>query len=91
MVSVELVEFEIRMPEELPAGETTFEVTNAGTFPHNLEIEGQGVEAVLDANLEPGQSGTLEVELAAGTYEVYCPVGNHEAEGMRLEVTVTGG
>ena len=29
--------------------------------------------------------------LAPGTYEVYCPVGNHEDEGMRLELTVTEG
>ena len=88
-VAVSLTEFAIDMPTELPAGPTTFEVTNDGTTEHNFEVEGQGIEEVLPANLEPGQSGTLEVDLAPGTYEVYCPVGNHADQGMRLELTVT--
>ena len=77
------------MPTEPPAGPTTFEVTNDGTFPHSFEVEGQGGEAALDANLEPGQSATLEVDLAAGAYEVYCPIGNHADQGMRPGMTVT--
>ena len=88
-VAVSLSEFVIDMPSELPAGPTTFEVTNDGTFPHSFEIEGQGIEEELEANLEPGQSGTLEVDLEPGTYEVYCPVGNHADQGMTLELTVT--
>jgi uncharacterized cupredoxin-like copper-binding protein len=88
-VAVTLTEFTIDMPTELPAGPTTFTVTNDGEFPHSIEIEGEGVEAALEANLEPGDSGTLEVDLAPGTYEVYCPVGNHAEQGMTLELTVT--
>jgi uncharacterized cupredoxin-like copper-binding protein len=45
----------------------------------------------LPENLAPGASGTLTVDLAAGTYEVYCPVGNHADEGMRVDLTVTAG
>ena len=90
-VAVSLMEFAIDMPSELPAGPTTFEITNNGTIEHNFEVEGQGIEEELPENLAPGTSGTLTVDLAPGTYEVYCPVGNHEDQGMRLEVTVTEG
>jgi uncharacterized cupredoxin-like copper-binding protein len=31
----------------------------------------------------------MTLDLQPGTYEVYCPVGNHEDMGMRLELTVT--
>lgn len=88
-VEVSLTEFAIEMPTELPAGPTTFEITNVGTGEHNFEVEGQGIEEELPQNLAPGTSGTLTVDLAPGTYEVYCPVGNHEDMGMRLELTVT--
>ena len=89
-VAVSLTEFAIDMPTELPAGPTTFAITNDGTIEHNFEVEGQGIEEELPQNLAPGQSGTLSLDLAPGTYEVYCPVGNHENQGMRLELTVTG-
>jgi uncharacterized cupredoxin-like copper-binding protein len=90
-VPVSLMEFAIDMPTELPAGPTTFEITNDGTIEHNFEVEGQGIEVELPENLAPGASGTLTVDLAPGTYEVYCPVGNHRGEGMLVELTVTAG
>jgi uncharacterized cupredoxin-like copper-binding protein/streptogramin lyase len=90
-VAVSLMEFAIDMPSELPAGPTTFEITNDGTIEHNFEVEGQGIEEELPENLAPGATGTLTVDLAPGTYEVYCPVGNHEDEGMRVELMVTEG
>ncbi|HEV2129014.1 MAG TPA: cupredoxin domain-containing protein [Thermomicrobiales bacterium] len=89
MVQVELTEFEIRMPRELPAGQTTFEVTNVGSIEHNFEVEGQGIEREFEQNLQPSETKTMTVDLEPGTYEVYCPVGNHAEQGMRLELTVT--
>jgi uncharacterized cupredoxin-like copper-binding protein len=88
-VAVSLTEFTIDMETELPAGPTTFAISNDGEFPHSFEIEGEGVEEGLEANLEPGESDTLEVDLEPGTYEVYCPVGSHADQGMTLELTVT--
>jgi hypothetical protein len=88
-VAVTLTEFNIDMSASIPAGPTVFEVTNQGTTEHNFEIEGQGVEEELAANLQPGETGMLEVDLEPGTYEVYCPVDNHEGEGMALQLTVT--
>jgi len=87
-VDVTLTEFQIEMPSTLQAGPVSFVVTNEGSGTHNFEIEGEGVEAVLTANLAGGESQTLEVDLQPGTYKVYCPVGNHEGQGMTTEVTV---
>jgi predicted lipoprotein with Yx(FWY)xxD motif/uncharacterized cupredoxin-like copper-binding protein len=88
VVEVSLTEFAIDMPTELPAGPTTFNITNAGSATHNFEIEGQGIEMELEENLAGGESGTLTVDLQPGTYEIYCPVGNHADMGMELELTV---
>ena len=87
-VEVELSEFNIEMPRSIPAGMTTFRVTNVGTIPHNFQVEGQGINRVFDTNLQPGATETMEVELRPGTYQVYCPVGNHRQLGMQLELRV---
>ena len=88
-VEVTLTDFRIDMPATLPAGPTTFQITNAGKSEHNFEVEGQGIETELAQNLQPGESGTLEVDLRPGTYHVYCPVANHEERGMEMELMVT--
>jgi plastocyanin len=88
-VEVGLTEFEINMPSSLPAGPTTFNVTNNGTVEHNFEVEGQGIEKVFDQNLQSGETKTMQVDLQPGTYQVYCPVANHEELGMTMELTVT--
>jgi plastocyanin len=88
-VAVSLSEFAIDMPDSLPAGPTTFEVTNDGTIEHSFEIEGQGIEEELEHNLQPGETLTLQVDLAPGTYEVYCPVDDHRGEGMERDLTVS--
>jgi plastocyanin len=88
-VAVSLSEFAIDMPDSLPAGPTTLQVTNDGTIEHSFEIEGQGLEEELDHHLQPGETLTLQVDLAPGTYEVYCPVDDHRGEGMERDVTVS--
>jgi uncharacterized cupredoxin-like copper-binding protein len=87
-VPVSLMEFAITMPQTLPAGSVTFAVTNDGTVTHSFEIEGNGIEQSLPNQLAPGEAGMLTVDLTPGTYEVYCPVDGHRAQGMQLEVTV---
>jgi len=89
IVAVELDEFEVRMPSELAAGPTTFQVTNVGDAEHNFEVEGQGIEEEFEENLRPGEVKEMTLDLQPGTYTVYCPVGNHEDQGMALELTVT--
>ncbi len=87
-VDVELSEYVIRMPESIQSGPTEFVVTNAGTEEHNFEIEGQGIEEELETNLQPGETGTLQVDLEPGTYTIYCPVNDHREHGMELTLTV---
>jgi uncharacterized cupredoxin-like copper-binding protein len=72
-------------------GTVTFEVTNDGKIDHALEVEGPSDEVETDT-IAPGESATLEVDLSkAGTYEMYCPIGNHKDQGMEGTVAVAGG
>jgi uncharacterized cupredoxin-like copper-binding protein len=72
-------------------GTVTFEVTNDGQAPHALEVEGPEGEAETET-IQPGDSATLEVSLSKpGSYEMFCPVGNHEQMGMKGTVSVAGG
>ena len=90
-VEVGMVEWAINMPSELPAGETTFVVTNNGNGEHNLAIENEemGFERAFDEDFGPGVTMTMTVDLEPGEYYVYCPIGNHASRGMELTLTVT--
>jgi uncharacterized cupredoxin-like copper-binding protein len=72
------------------AGRYTFKAVNDGEVDHALEVEGEGVEEETET-IGPGESAEVTVELKAGTYELYCPVGNHKDEGMEGSVSVAGG
>jgi uncharacterized cupredoxin-like copper-binding protein len=71
------------------AGEVTIALTNpaSATAPHAVEIEGQGVEEESDT-IQPGESANVTAQLEPGTYEFYCPVGNHKDAGMEGTLTV---
>jgi plastocyanin len=69
-------------------GTVTFEVTNAGTMGHALEVEGNGVEEKT-STIPAGSSAKLTVDLSKnGTYEVYCPIDGHRAMGMEAKLVV---
>jgi uncharacterized cupredoxin-like copper-binding protein len=87
-VEVKLTEYKIEMPASVSAGATTFKVTNTGKEAHGFEIEGNGIEKALKPRLKKGESGSLQVDLKPGTYEVYCPVLGHKRRGMSLNLTV---
>ena len=74
--------------DSLSAGTYTFEVTNDGRMPHDFVVEQGGSDVAGTAVLQPGESATLEVELAPGDYVFYCSVGAHRAAGMEVPVTV---
>jgi plastocyanin len=89
-VSARLSEWTIQLSDAtVPAGPVRFTVTNAGSIPHAFEIEGQGTEHETPL-IQPGASATLTLTLVAGTYEVYCPVGedSHKKLGMEAHLTV---
>ncbi|HEU4941131.1 MAG TPA: hypothetical protein VFT97_05890, partial [Candidatus Eisenbacteria bacterium] len=70
-------------------GPVVFEVTNTGKVPHALEIEGSGVEKSTP-RLVSGATATLTMDLGAGKYEAYCPVGkgSHKMLGMESHLSV---
>jgi hypothetical protein len=89
-VQVSLSEWAVSLtPAVVPPGSVVFEVTNAGKVPHALEIEGGGVEKKTSP-IKPGGSETLTLDLRAGTYEAYCPVGkgSHKMLGMTNHLSV---
>lgn len=69
-------------------GTYTFMVENHGAFPHNLTIEGPGVDKMASATLQGGQSGSVTVSLQKGSYELWCSVDSHKDKGMDLTITV---
>jgi plastocyanin len=81
-------------PERLvvSAGRTTFTLQNGGQFPHNVHIEGNGVSLDVkpDGAVDGGASFTGAVTLAPGTYDIWCPVGQHRERGMVGTLTVAG-
>ena len=91
-VSVRLSEWKVELSQQkIAAGPVTFVVTNTGQIPHAIEVEGQGIEREIET-IQPGANGTLTLTLKAGTYEVYCPVGegSHKKLGMEARLTVGG-
>jgi len=87
-IDVQLTEYEIRMPDSLPAGRVNFKIANGGKQSHNFVIEGPGVSQKLDSNLSRGDTGEMTFDLPAGSYTVYCPVDGHRGRGMQRTITV---
>lgn len=74
----------------VPAGETTFQVTNGGTIEHEFEIfKGDTVVDEVEG-LVPGVMLPLTVNLEAGDYTYVCKIAGHEEAGMNGTLTVTG-
>ncbi len=70
---------------EATAGNVTFEYVNDGNIPHTLNIEGQTFE--IDAN-KHGEKDSASINLAAGTYTLYCNIPGHRSAGMHATLTV---
>jgi plastocyanin len=73
---------------EAPAGEVTITMTNEGDLPHNVAIEGNGVDEKGEVVTKGGTS-TVTATLEAGEYTFYCSVPGHQAGGMEGTLTVT--
>lgn len=96
-VDVELVAFEIDMPQTLPAGETVFEVENTGEMEHGFEIERQetadrGMDdpGMDDQGMDDeGMNDPLEGQGIAGQQDEWSidsiPVGETESITANLE------
>jgi uncharacterized cupredoxin-like copper-binding protein len=89
-VTVGESEFKIDLGQTaFTAGDYTFNISNSGSFKHNLIFQAADGTKVQSDTLNPGSAGTLSATLAAGSYEVYCGVPTHKGKGMDLTITVT--
>jgi plastocyanin len=72
---------------EASAGRVTIEMENPSTVPHNVSVEGRGVD---EEGRTVGQGGTSTVtaELQPGEYDFYCSVAGHREGGMVGTLTV---
>jgi plastocyanin len=66
-------------------GKVTLKLVNKSSTPHAIEIEGNGVEDKTETIT--GGQGEVTVDLKAGDYEYYCPVGQHR-QTMKGTLTV---
>lgn len=66
----------------VPVGRIRFVIHNAADIVHGFEVEGQGIEKEIE-EIQPGATDSLTVTLEEpGTYEIYCPVDDHEQRAM---------
>jgi len=72
---------------EAPAGEVELVMPNEAPVPHNIAVQGGGVD---EKGPVVGAGGTSRVSarLDAGKYTFYCSVPGHSEGGMRGELTV---
>ena len=89
-VQVTITEGLIEMPETLPPGRTVFMISNEGGMDHTIEIAVESPEARLDPPAAPGETRSLTFTLSRGTFEFYCPIGNHRQQGEERELHVAG-
>jgi plastocyanin len=68
------------------AGTVTIELTNDSSLPHDISVEGNGVDESSRTALTSTTSLTLELE--PGTYTFYCSVDNHREQGMEGTLTI---
>jgi uncharacterized cupredoxin-like copper-binding protein len=92
-IDVSLTDFKIDPPNPriAKAGQVAFKVKNEGGTVHNLLVVGPNGKTELPSNLNPGQTGTLNVDLSTpGKYDWYCPIDGHRNFGMKGKVAVAG-
>ena len=86
-------EFSLTLSRQSVAGGTvSVELDNHGEDPHDLRVERADDPATgFDFALtRPGGVATEKLDLAPGTWKLYCTLPGHAALGMSATVTVTG-
>jgi plastocyanin len=90
-VRVGLTEWALRSPvTEVPAGEVTFTVLNAGAAPHDLAVEGRA-GSWRTPELRTGERTTLTVTAEPGeVLRLWCTLVGHSSSGMVTTLRVAG-
>ena len=87
-LAISETDFKIHLPAtKVSPGTVDVQVTNDGKTIHNLVIKGPGVDDSTK-DLNAGAQGSLQVQLKAGTYELYCSIPGHKALGMDVKLQV---
>jgi uncharacterized cupredoxin-like copper-binding protein len=88
-VTVKATEYAFALPDtHLAPGTYTFQMPNDGRASHAMEIQGPGIADQKSSSVGPGGTSTMTVTLQPGSYILWCPVGNHRAQGMQTTLTV---
>lgn len=87
-VAVTLREHEIELSGEAAAGQVTFELSSEGDQVHGFVVEGNGISETLTSDVRPGSTDRVSIELDAGSYTVWCPIGDHRDRGMEADLEV---
>jgi plastocyanin len=69
------------------AGNVRITMTNEAPVPHNVALEGEGVDEK-GVVVEKGGSSEVEAAVKAGSYTFYCSVDGHREAGMEGTLTV---
>lgn len=86
---VELSDFDIEIPDTIPAGELYVIARNVGVEDHNLEIKrGDELFWAFDRDIGPQQTQEAVLDLEPGRYSVLCTVSGHDGRGMVTRLTV---
>jgi mono/diheme cytochrome c family protein len=72
---------------EAPAGPLTINSVNESSTPHNIALEGGGVNEEGEV-VQGGGTSTVEADVDAGEYTFYCSVPGHREGGMEGTLTV---
>ena len=77
--------------KEVKAGKVKFIISNNGPrLPHAFKLvntaTGKGVGDQASVNLD--EVDTVTINLAPGTYEIYCPLSGHKEKGMKTTLKV---
>jgi glucose/arabinose dehydrogenase/uncharacterized cupredoxin-like copper-binding protein len=86
-VDLNMVDIAFEPSEFTIAADTdvTINLTNQGALPHNFAIPSEGIQT---EDFSGGASGSVTVNLPAGTYEFICAVPGHADAGMVGTLTV---
>jgi uncharacterized cupredoxin-like copper-binding protein len=73
-------------------GTYAFQVSNDGKITHAFTIEASGGGNEVEAgDIQPGSQKTVKYTFKAGTsYEMFCPIDGHKAQGMAGTISVGG-
>jgi plastocyanin len=91
-VSVAAREFSFTLSRPIVgAGSVTVELRNVGEDPHNLVIspdDDSHTQLASWVDTDPGTTLRKSVTLAAGRYQLWCSLADHEQQGMSVDLVV---